>query len=532
MESEGTAGDAVSVPAGPLRTFRLRWPRGRDEGAVPDLERSRFGALIRREEVLWYVPVEIRLGSATLHAFGIYGASPGPYEGPAPRVPDELLGSTADLLAAGAGTVGPPPGREVPMDTSGVARVGPPPLRPPADTLTGRATPPGVRPPGAVVPPDTATLPPVRPAPTTPMPDLLGRPAAGAVAELEALGVEVEVVVVDLAASPGDAFTVTRQAPGPGALVVVGERAILGIRGAFAKIVTVPDVSNRTQRDASATLRALGLTPVVVVARSPSGEAESERIIAQQPGAGARVAPGAVVTLRTFDRWVSPPEPVAPPPHTDPVPDPDQPLPDWRREQQCRAATGVPATLMQEGRLQEALALLRTMQPTCREIVDPLITEAERRLNPTPPVAPPLTPPPVILPPPDPVTPDPAPFRQANPWILAERCPRSITLVDGTFIPLSSAEPQPKGVELGFACVYQLEPRPAPGAALLWDYSPVASEPGRHTLCQDRQEGAYLFSGRFEISVYVPESLLNHDQFRREFLRIGEDAGVAAPCRR
>jgi beta-lactam-binding protein with PASTA domain len=548
LETSGSRIERPSVPTGGSLAVNVHWQGWSRDGAIPGREGSRFGALVRREGVAWYLPVELRLGEATLYAFAVYGVEPGPYEGPLPEVPESERGGTDNLVATGP-TPEAPGGGGNPTAGGNPAVGGDPTVvgRPPGG---GDPRPDSVAGAGAADPSGGGGNRRAgdQPGAPVPLPDLVGRPVAAAMAELEALGLEADVevgaaatrsdqaftvvsqrpasgeapvegepvhlvicgdfvamatvpevlgdpvgdararleaigleVLVEVAAaatSAGDAFTVVRQTPAPGGRLATGESVLLEIRGPYTNVVTVPDVRTHTSADAESQLRGLGLTPVTRITAAAATAEASERVLSQSPAPGSRVAPGTAVALTANDRWVEPVQPRSVP--ADPV------LPSDRQTQ----PVGPPAE----------------PNPPRRE--DP--------------------PPPVVVP----ADPEPQPFRLADPSVLRQVCPASVTLRNGAVLQFRAAEGS--SPESSFSCAYGAEPGQGAGTGFGWRYQRFY-QPSGYTLCRATETSAIpgqMYSDSHDLEVWVARDIQNWEALLLYALHRGEELEVAVPCRR
>ncbi len=125
-----------------------------------------------------------------------------------------------------------------------------------------------------------------------PVPDLVGKPAAAARAELEALGLAVETETAAAAdAAPG---TVIEQQPPGGTRVGKGGKVRLVVAG--AAVVEVPRVVRKKLPKARKILEDAGLA-VGKVRQQEDPELSGGTVLRQTPKAGAEVAPGTAVDL-------------------------------------------------------------------------------------------------------------------------------------------------------------------------------------------------------------------------------------------
>jgi serine/threonine-protein kinase len=133
--------------------------------------------------------------------------------------------------------------------------------------------------------------------PTTPsalveIPDLAGQTQEEATAALKALG--FDVLVTEQASTTAPAGQVIGTRPAAGGKVPKGTTVELQVSSG-PKAVTVPDVVNATQADATSTLQGLGL--VVATEQGSSDAVPEGSVISQNPSAGSSVKPGSTVTL-------------------------------------------------------------------------------------------------------------------------------------------------------------------------------------------------------------------------------------------
>jgi beta-lactam-binding protein with PASTA domain len=147
------------------------------------------------------------------------------------------------------------------------------------------------------------------------VPNVVGKPATAATAELRAQGLTVETSSV---ASNKPRGTVLSQSPSAGAKVAKGSTVVIRIsRG----MVSVPGVVGQARATAESAVRAAGLVPQVftVPSTQPKGT-----VVAESPKAGTRVPGGSKVRLNISSGQASggvppPPPPPPPPPGTKPA---------------------------------------------------------------------------------------------------------------------------------------------------------------------------------------------------------------------
>jgi beta-lactam-binding protein with PASTA domain len=145
------------------------------------------------------------------------------------------------------------------------------------------------------------------------VPNVVGRPATAATAELRAQGLTVDTSSV---ASNKPRGTVLSQSPAAGAKVAKGSTVAIRIARGMA---TVPDVVGQTRATAESAVRAAGLIPQVftVPSTQPKGT-----VVAESPKAATRVPGGSKVRLNVSSGQASggvPPPPPPPPPGTKPA---------------------------------------------------------------------------------------------------------------------------------------------------------------------------------------------------------------------
>jgi len=147
-----------------------------------------------------------------------------------------------------------------------------------------------------------------------------GQTLATATATLQSAGFMVATMSQVSGQAPG---TVLDQSPAAGASLPRGATVTLTVAKA-SDLVTVPDVTNRSDAAAVNALSAAGLTPKVVM-RAVSDPARDGRVVKQSPSAGQKVAKGSTVTI-TLGRLKSSSTPTAPG-QTTPTPTPTTPGP-------------------------------------------------------------------------------------------------------------------------------------------------------------------------------------------------------------
>ena len=140
------------------------------------------------------------------------------------------------------------------------------------------------------------------------VPNVVGKPATAATAELRAQGLTVDTSSV---ASNKARGTVLSQSPAAGAKVAKGSTVAIRISRGMA---TVPDVVGQTRATAGSAVRAAGLVPQIftVPSTQPKGT-----VVAESPKAGTRVPGGSKVRLNVSSGQASggvPPPPPPPPP--------------------------------------------------------------------------------------------------------------------------------------------------------------------------------------------------------------------------
>jgi beta-lactam-binding protein with PASTA domain len=140
------------------------------------------------------------------------------------------------------------------------------------------------------------------------VPDVVGKRAPAARAELRARGLTVES---SGALSSKPRGTVLRQSPAAGAQVAKGSRIAIRVSRGRA---TVPDVVGQARNPAATAVRAAGLVPqnFTVPSTQPAGT-----VVAQSPQAGRRVPGGSKVRLNVSSGQTpgaGPPPPPPPPP--------------------------------------------------------------------------------------------------------------------------------------------------------------------------------------------------------------------------
>lgn len=131
------------------------------------------------------------------------------------------------------------------------------------------------------------------------VPDLVGKSYEAAVAELERLGLGVEL---SEAKSSG---AVAGQQPQAGAPVDPGsvvEIALESVEPEPRATVRVPDVRHMTLKEAGSALRAAGLEPKERLVHGPiePNAGPMGEVYAQEPAAGRKVARGSKVTISSW----------------------------------------------------------------------------------------------------------------------------------------------------------------------------------------------------------------------------------------
>jgi beta-lactam-binding protein with PASTA domain len=122
------------------------------------------------------------------------------------------------------------------------------------------------------------------------MPDVVGLAAADAVNALQARKLRPTLQQTASSEAPG---TVVAQQPKPGRRTKPGTAVVLQVAKG-ATMVSVPDVTSRTEPDATATLKAAGLAARTV--HVPSTQAAGT-VVGQSPAAGQKLAQGGTVRL-------------------------------------------------------------------------------------------------------------------------------------------------------------------------------------------------------------------------------------------
>ncbi|WP_396231006.1 PASTA domain-containing protein [Frankia sp. EI5c] len=129
------------------------------------------------------------------------------------------------------------------------------------------------------------------------VPDLVGKTATAACAELVGLGLTCTQVVEGLATTAAGLNTVTRQSPSSGERIDSGAAVTI----AFPDKITVPSVAGIPYPDACTQLSALGFTACTPTdaGLAPAGQAAGS-VIGQAPEAGTGAGPNDPITLQYY----------------------------------------------------------------------------------------------------------------------------------------------------------------------------------------------------------------------------------------
>lgn len=320
------------------RAYLLRNEFRRDPG---DPDRP-MGIWARDASARWFLPIPIRAGGLTLHAFAVYGTRPGSYAGPVPEAP----GSIPPLAQAddpgeddpgAAGGEGDQPGMDVPGGEAGPGPGGEADIDGGEDVDGAQPGDEGVdeEQPGDegvdggepderddpedsddsddIVEPGDDVEPDVPDEPHPILADYTGWKAADAKAALEEAGYAVELRVAEEASSEAEAFTVARQEPAPGTRPGPGTSVTLLIHGEYAPLALLPDVRGWPAADARRDLETLGFEVVVRLGEPALTRAGSNTVERQEPVGGGSIEAGSRVTLWVRDEFV-PPDDVPPAP--------------------------------------------------------------------------------------------------------------------------------------------------------------------------------------------------------------------------
>ncbi len=132
-----------------------------------------------------------------------------------------------------------------------------------------------------------------RGAQTAGVPDLLGRAESAARTAVQQAGLRIEIVSQRSNQSPGDVLS---QAPRGGSTAVLGSIVEVVVDKA-PKPVEVPNVQGEPVEDAVSTLSKRGLA-VFFRTKESKDSGEQDKVLGQQPGAGAKAQPGSRVVLQ------------------------------------------------------------------------------------------------------------------------------------------------------------------------------------------------------------------------------------------
>jgi len=144
-------------------------------------------------------------------------------------------------------------------------------------------------------------------APAIAAPDVVGLSRPEAKRRLEALGLVAALRPGAPARSPAESDTVEAQEPAAGAPLEPGAAVAIRVRSPFVATATIPGLVGLSTREAKARLAAAGIdaASVDLIPGSPApSPALAGAVEAQEPPAGATVAPGGRIALRVHSGFV------------------------------------------------------------------------------------------------------------------------------------------------------------------------------------------------------------------------------------